>query len=135
MKVLEKNCYKLKTRKITAMKVLKTLLFHAMLSWIKTPTRKKRYVKGNQSLFMNKTLSEAVKQRIKLRNLFPKNRTEENRNNYVKQRKLCVTFLPKSKREIFGSLTRQTCEIIRKFGVWLSFHYQIKLLLMKKPFW
>ena len=30
--VLEKNCYKLKPMETTAMKVLKTLLLHAMLS-------------------------------------------------------------------------------------------------------
>ena len=53
---------------------------------------------------MNKTLSKAIMQRSKLRNLFPKKRAEENRNNYVKQRNLCVTLLRKSKRECFGSL-------------------------------
>ena len=49
-------------------------------------------------------LSKAVMQRSKLRNLFLKKRTEENRNNYVKQRNLSVTLLRKSKREFFGSL-------------------------------
>ena len=53
---------------------------------------------------MKKTLSKAIMQRSKLRNLFLKKRTEENRNNYVKQRNLCVTLLRKSKREFFGSL-------------------------------
>ena len=61
-------------------------------------------MRGNQSPFMNKTLSKAIMQRSKLRNLFLKKRTEENRNNYVKQRNLCVTLLQKSKREFFGSL-------------------------------
>ena len=61
-------------------------------------TVKKKYVKGNQSPFMNKMLSKAIMQRSKLRNLFLKKRTEENRNNYVKQRNLCVTLLRKSKR-------------------------------------
>ena len=60
--------------------------------------QKKKYVRGNQSPFMNKTLSKAIMQRSKLRNLFLKKRTEENRNNYVKQRNLCVTLLQKSKR-------------------------------------
>ena len=53
---------------------------------------------------MNKMLSKAIMQRSKLRNLFPKKRTEENRNSYDKQRNLCVTLLRKSKREFFGSL-------------------------------
>ena len=60
--------------------------------------QKKKYVRGNQSPFMNKTLSKVIMQRSKLRNLFLKKRTEENRNNYVKQRNLCVTLLQKSKR-------------------------------------
>ena len=42
--------------------------------------QKKKYVRGNQSHFMNKTLSKAIMQRSKLRNLFLKKRTEENRN-------------------------------------------------------
>ena len=53
---------------------------------------------------MNKMLSKAIMQRSKLRNLFPKKRTEENRNSYDKQRNLCATLLRKSKREFFGSL-------------------------------
>ena len=60
-------------------------------------TVKKKYVKGNQSPFMNKMLSKAIMQRSKLRNLFLKKRTEENRNNYVKQRNLCVHFCEKVK--------------------------------------
>ena len=43
-------------------------------------------------------------QRSKLRKLFLKKRTEENTNNYVKQRGLCVTLLRKSKRGFYGSL-------------------------------
>ena len=53
--------------------------------------RKKRYVRGNQSPFMNETLTKAIMHRSKLRNKFLKKRTEENRRNYTKQRNLCVT--------------------------------------------
>ena len=42
--------------------------------------------------------------RSKLKNFFLKKRAEENRNNYVKQKNLCVTPLRKSKREFFRSL-------------------------------
>ena len=44
---------------------------------------------------MNKTLSKAIMQRSKLRNIFLKNKTEENRNNYRKQRNLCAILLNK----------------------------------------
>ena len=62
MKVLGKNSYTLKPMEITAMKVLKALLPHAMLSRINTPPPppEKKYVRGNQSPFMNKALSEAI---------------------------------------------------------------------------
>ena len=55
--------------------------------------QKKKFVRGNQSSFMGKTLSKAIMQGSKLRNLFLTKRTEENRNNHVKQRNLCVTLL------------------------------------------
>ena len=57
--------------------------------------QKKKYMRGNQSPCMNRTLSKAIMQRSKLRNLFLKKTTEENRNNYVKQRNLCYTFAKK----------------------------------------
>ena len=54
----------------------------------------------------------------KLRNVFLKNRNEENGNNYVKQRNLCVTFLRKSKREFFGSLNETgLCDNTKFWGV------------------
>ena len=65
---------------------------------------RKNCVRENQSPFMNKTLAKAIMQRYKLRNIFLKNKIEENKINYVKQKNLCVTLLQKSKREFFGSL-------------------------------
>ena len=44
----------------------------------------KKYVRGNQSPFNNKTLSKAIMLRSKLRNILLKNGTEENENNYAK---------------------------------------------------
>ena len=65
---------------------------------------KKSYVRGNQSPFMNKTLSEAIMIRAKLRSKFLKNRSNENKRNYVKQRKHCVSLLRKTKREHYSNL-------------------------------
>ena len=56
---------------------------------------------------MNKTFSKAIMQRSNLRNIFLKSRTEENRNDYTKQRNLCVTLLRKSKREFYGNLNEK----------------------------
>ena len=69
--------------------------------------RKKKYVRGSHSPFMNKNLSKAIMLITKLRNIFLKNRTEENRNRYTKQRNLCVTLLRKSKREYFNNLNEK----------------------------
>ena len=76
--------------------------------------QKKWYVRGNQSPFMNKTLSKAIMRRSKLRNLFLKNRTEEKRTKYIKQRNICVTLLRASKREFFGSLNGKDLWDIKK---------------------
>ena len=60
--------------------------------------RKMKYVRGNHSLFMNKNLSKTIMVKTNLRNIFLKNRTEENKGIYKKQRKLCARLLRKSKR-------------------------------------
>ena len=51
-------------------------------------TLKKKYVRGNHSSFMNKSFSKAILVRTRLRNNFLKNRSEENKINYNKQRSL-----------------------------------------------
>ena len=56
---------------------------------------------------MKKNFSKAIMQRPKLRSLFLKSRTEKNRNNYFKQRNLCLTLLRKSKKEFFGNLNEK----------------------------
>ena len=66
---------------------------------------KKKYVRGNHSPFMNKSLSKAIMIRTRLRNSFLKNRSEENKINYNKQSKLCVTLLRKIKREYYKNLS------------------------------
>ena len=68
---------------------------------------KKKYVRSNHSPFMNKNLSKAIMLKIKPRNIFLKNRTEENKSRYTKQRNLCVTLLRKSKRECFNNLNEK----------------------------
>ena len=65
---------------------------------------KKKYVRGNLSPFMNKSLSKVTMGRTRLSNIFLKNRREENKINYNKQRNLCVTRLRKSKREYYSKM-------------------------------
>ena len=101
-----------------AMKILKTLPLHAILFWIKKSFRQKKHVRGNQSPFMNKTLPKRIMQRSKPRNIFLKNRTEENRNNYAKQRNLCVTLLRTNKIEFHGNFNgKKLCDTKKFCGV------------------
>ena len=72
------------------------LLFLAKAFLIRLLHGKKKCVKGNYSLFMNKALSKATMVRRKLRNTFLKNRSEENYKNATKL--LCFTFAKKQKR-------------------------------------
>ena len=57
--------------------------------------RKKKYASGNHSPFMNKNLSKAIMLRTKLRDIFLKNKTKENKGRQNKQRNLCVTIFAK----------------------------------------
>ena len=88
--------------------------------------QKKKYLRGNQSPFINKSLSKAIMLRSKFRNIFLKNRTEENRRFYSKQKNLCVALLHKSKREYFGNLNEKMICDNKKF--WSV----VKPLLSKK---
>ena len=53
---------------------------------------------------MNKTLSKTIMLRTNLRNKFLKNRSIENKANYMKPRNHCVSLLRKSKREYYSYL-------------------------------
>ena len=59
---------------------------------------KKKYIRGNQQPFMNKDLSKAIMTRSRLRNIYLKNRTEFNRERFVKQRNYCVNLLRRVKQ-------------------------------------
>ena len=46
---------------------------------------------------MNKTQSKAIMLRANLRNTFLKNRSNENKTNYMKQQNCCVSLLRKKR--------------------------------------
>ena len=89
--------------------------------------KKKKYVRSNQSHFMNKTLSEAIMLRTKLRNKFLKNRSNENKTNYVKQQNHCVSLLRKTKREYYGNLDEKNCCDNKTFWKTVKPYYPRKL--------
>ena len=55
--------------------------------------RKRKLARGNQMPFIIKDLSKAIMKRSRLRNNFLKNRTEQNKTLYTKQRNNCVSLL------------------------------------------
>ena len=81
----------------------------------KIAPRKKKYVRGNHSPFMNKALSKVIMVRTKLGNTFLKNRSEENKKNYNIQRNYRVSLLRKSKRDFYNNLNEKNICDNRKF--------------------
>ena len=66
--------------------------------------QKIKYVRGNQMPFMTKQLSKEIMKRSRLRNNFLRNRTEENKILYNRQRNYCVYLLRKSKTGYYENL-------------------------------
>ena len=66
--------------------------------------RKKKYVRGNQMPFFTKQLSKEIMTRSRLRNKYLRNKNEDNRALYVKQRNYCVSLLRKSKKKYYENL-------------------------------
>ena len=66
--------------------------------------RKKKYARGNQMPFFTKELSTEIMTRSILRNKYLKDRNEENRAIYVKQRSYCVFLLRRSKKKYYENL-------------------------------
>ena len=65
---------------------------------------KRKYAKSNHMRFMNKAPSNEIMTRARLRSKFLKDRSEENKKKYSKQRNHFVLVLRKSKSDCFGNL-------------------------------
>ena len=66
--------------------------------------RKKKYARGNQMPFFTKELSKEIMTRSRLRNKYLRNKNEDNRALYVKQRNYCVSLLRKSEKKYYENL-------------------------------
>ena len=62
---------------------------------------KRKYIRGNNSAFMAKELKAAIMQRSKLRKKFSKERTNDSKKPYDRQKNLCVSLLRNTKRDYF----------------------------------
>ena len=66
---------------------------------------KKKKLRGNNSRFMNKNLSKAIMKRSALKSKYLKNQIKSNRDNYKRQRNLCVKLKNMAIKSDFKSAT------------------------------
>ena len=76
---------------------------------------KQKIIRGNSQPFMNKTLSKAFMHRSRLKNRYNKNPTEENKNNYKRQRNYCVNLLKREKKKFYSNLDLKFFDNNKKF--------------------
>ena len=76
---------------------------------------KQKYLRANQGRFMTKDLHKAIMKRSRLRNKFLRDRTDISREEYKKQRNLCVSLLKKAKKDHFANLDTKSVTDNKKF--------------------
>ena len=76
---------------------------------------KEKYIRANNSPFMNKRLSKAVMNRSRLRDKFLNKPTDENRSNYTKNRNYCTGLFRKEKRLYYNNRSVDLLTDNRKF--------------------
>ena len=76
---------------------------------------KQKFLRANQGRFMTKDLHKAIMKRSRLRNKFLRDRTDISREEYKKQRNLCVSLLKKAKKDHFANLDIKPVTDNKKF--------------------
>ena len=75
----------------------------------------KKYTRGNHLPIMNKELSKAIMNQTRLRNIYLRKRSDENRKKYFKQRNYCVSLLRTTQRKYYSSLDEKRISDNKKF--------------------
>ena len=78
--------------------------------------RKQKYIRVNNSNFITKAFRKEIIHRSRLRNKFLRERTNESKIAYNKQRNICVSLLRKTKRDYFANLDTKII-IIKTIGI------------------
>ena len=76
---------------------------------------KRKYIGAKNSTFMTKEVRAAIMQRSKLRRKFLKERTNNSKHLYNRQKKLCVSLLRKTKKGNFKQLNNKVISDNKKF--------------------
>ena len=87
---------------------------------------KQKYTRGNHFPFMNKNISKEILKRTRFQNQFLKNRTDENKIRYTKQRNYCVSLLKKTKTQYYSILDEKMSVITRLSGKLLNLFFHTK---------
>ena len=77
---------------------------------------KKRYIRTNDSPFMNRTLRKAFMLRSRLKNRYNKNRSADNWDAFRRQRNFCVKLSRKVKRDFYNQLDISEVTDKKNFG-------------------
>ena len=93
---------------------------------------KNKSVRGNNGKFMTKELRSAIMNRSKLRNEYLKDKKNDNKIAYNKQRNLCLTLLRKAKRNCSTNLKTKDIADSKKFWTVISPYFSGTLKLKEK---
>ena len=78
--------------------------FHELTILNKHAPMKQKYLRANQGRFITKYLHKAIMKRSRLWNKFLRDRTDISREEYKKQRNICVNLLKKAEKDHFTDL-------------------------------
>ena len=76
---------------------------------------KVKVLRFNNNVFMTKSLRKAIMLRSRLKNNFNKQRSDENWDNYKKQRNFCVKLLRQTKEKYFSDINVKSISDNKKF--------------------
>ena len=90
---------------------------------------KQKYLRGNQGRFMTKDPHKAIMKHSRLKIKFLRDRTDVSREEYKKQRYLCVSLSKKAKKDHFANLDIKSMTDNKKFWQTVKLLFSIKVHL------
>ena len=87
---------------------------------------RKKYLRSNHTPFMNKDISKAIMNQIRLRNRFLKSRPFEDRATYNKQRNYCTSLVRKTKMDYYNNVDHKKVADNKSFWKYIRPHFTDK---------
>ena len=84
---------------------------------------KRKYLRSNQSPFMNKDISKAIMNRTRFRNRFLKRRSIEDKAAYNKQRNYSVSLVQKTYTDYYNDLDHKKVVDNKSFLKYIKPHF------------